>query len=977
MPKVFSTTTCRSWTSFYCFLLTISLVSFIFLSFALLPASAEDRHVTVGVYENAPKIFTSESGQPTGIFIDLIEKIATDENWTLHYVSGTWGEGLDRLARGEIDLMPDVAYTPDREKIYAFHKVPVLSSWLVAYAQKGKETNSILDLKEKRILVLDQSVQQTAFLRYSKGFDLNCSLIATADYKTMFEMVSKGDADVAITNRFYGMMHAKQYGLIDTNILFEPSELFYAANKGDPKHLLIAIDRHLNDLKNNPQSLYYITLQRWTSKEIPFKLPLWLTILGLGGIVFFLTSLMFNWILKHQVNARTQELQLENEKRQTAQQRFMDIIEFLPDATFVIDQDKRVIAWNQACEILTGVKKEMMLGQSNYVYAEPFFGERRPLLIDLLDQPVQELEATYTYTKRKNSKMFAESYVPQLRDGHGAYLWGVASPLYDQNGQRCGAIETVRDITEQKLIEEALRKSEREYRDLVMLANSIILRWSPKGQITFLNEFGLRFFDYSAQDIIGQNLIGTIVPEHESDGKDLWALLKKISADPTKFERNINENIRRNGERVWIDWTNKIVWDEEGKIKEILSIGSDITKRIQAEEQIRRLNEELRHQMDTLEQRVAERTRELAAINEEQRAIFETASTGIVLLRDRFIVTCNRKLEEISGYDPGELIGKSTRIWYPDEETFLANGKIVYSNLSKGETYRQEQQMARRDGSLFWVRLSLCAFDKNEPLRGAVGIVEDITEEREAVEKLGKALDKAQAADRIKSAFLASMSHELRTPLNSIIGFTGIMLQGLTGPLNSEQQKQMTMVQNSSRHLLSLINDVLDISKIEAGQFDLSCTSFDLFTSIDKMAKLVSPLAEKKGIELLVDLPDTPATITTDQRRLEQVILNLLSNCVKFTDRGGVTISCKKEDGYLLSFSDTGIGIKKEELQDLFQPFHQLDTGLSRKREGTGLGLSICKKILEMMGGSIELESEWGKGSTFTVHLPRNIEGAA
>jgi len=232
-------------------------------------------------------------------------------------------------------------------------------------------------------------------------------------------------------------------------------------------------------------------------------------------------------------------------------------------------------------------------------------------------------------------------------------------------------------------------------------------------------------------------------------------------------------------------------------------------------------------------------------------------------------------------------------------------------------------------------------------------------------------MEAAQAADQLKSAFLATMSHELRTPLNSIIGFTGIMLQGLTGPLNDEQQKQMTMVQNSSRHLLSLINDVLDISKIEAGQLVLSCLPFDLAAAVDKMVKLVSPLAEKKGIELRLDLAHAPATITTDQRRLEQVILNLLNNSVKFTEEGYVAVACRRQnDLVVLSFSDTGIGMQQEELQHLFQPFRQIDTGLSRKREGTGLGLSICKKIVEMMGGSIEVQSSWGQGSTFRVLLP-------
>jgi PAS domain S-box-containing protein len=554
------------------------------------------------------------------------------------------------------------------------------------------------------------------------------------------------------------------------------------------------------------------------------------------------------------------------------------------------------------------------------------------------------------------------------RSSNGQVVWdGVATDITARK-----QAEAANQAAEQRLAE-----SERQYRELVMLANSIILRWSPEGRITFLNEFGQRFFGYTATEIIGRHVVGTLVPEGETEGLDLRPLMEEICADPRKFERNINENIRRNGERVWVDWTNKAVFDEQGKIQEILSIGSDITDRRQAEEQIRRLNDDLRRHADTLEQRVAERTAELAAINDEQRTIFESASAGIVLLRDRVIVRCNRKLEEISGYTSGELVGKSTRIWYPDEESYVTIGKNVYVQMARGETYRQEQQMARKDGSLFWVRMSLHAFDKNAPLKGAVGIIEDITDEREAAERLREAMEAAQAADRIKSAFLATMSHELRTPLNSIIGFTGIMIQGLTGPLNTEQQKQMTMVQNSARHLLSLINDVLDISKIEAGQLELSLAPFDLKSSIEKMIKLISPLAVQKGIDLQLKVAENIGCLVTDQRRFEQIILNLLSNAVKFTEKGHVGISCRSEnDHILLSFSDTGIGMQQEELPNLFQPFRQIDTGLARKHEGTGLGLSICKKILDIMGGSIEVESQWGQGSTFRVRIPRQAGSA-
>ena len=525
---------------------------------------------------------------------------------------------------------------------------------------------------------------------------------------------------------------------------------------------------------------------------------------------------------------------------------------------------------------------------------------------------------------------------------------------------------------ERLAMEQRLAESEREYRELVMLANSIILRWMPDGRITFLNEFGQRFFGYSAEEILGQHIVGTLVPENETDGRDLRSLIRRISDDPQKFERNINENMRRTGERVWIDWTNKVVADAQGHIKEILSIGSDITERKQAEEQVRILNENLSRHAEILEQRVAERTSELAAINDEQRAIFESAGTGIVLLRNRIIVRCNRKLEEIAGYGPGELAGKSTRIWYPDEASSSAGAEMVYARLATGETLRREQQMARKDGTLYWVRLSLRAFDPNDPLKGAVGIVEDITDEREAAEKLRQAMEAAQAADRIKSAFLATMSHELRTPLNSIIGFTGIMLQGLAGPLNPEQHKQMSMVQKSSRHLLALINDVLDISKIEAGQLSLARASFELTPSIKKMVKLITPLAEQKGIDLEVDIDPKVGAIVADQRRLEQVIMNLLGNAIKFTEKGRVRVACWMEDNhYLLSFIDTGIGMKPEDIPGLFQPFHQIDSGLTRKHEGTGLGLSICKKIIDLMGGSIDVASQWGQGSAFTMRLPR------
>ncbi len=243
--------------------------------------------------------------------------------------------------------------------------------------------------------------------------------------------------------------------------------------------------------------------------------------------------------------------------------------------------------------------------------------------------------------------------------------------------------------------------------------------------------------------------------------------------------------------------------------------------------------------------------------------------------------------------------------------------------------------------------------------------------------ELRVAKEQAESADRLKSAFLATMSHELRTPLNSIIGFTGILLQELPGRVNDEQRKQLSMVQNSARHLLALINDVLDISKIEAGQLNLSRESFDLRASLEKVAGVLKPQVDKKSLTLALDLPPGPCRIVGDARRVEQVAMNLLTNAVKFTERGSVAIRLRRESkGYIIALADTGIGIGAADLEKLFRPFQQVESGLTRRYEGTGLGLSICKRLVEMMGGTIGVESTPGEGSTFTFTLPANEEAS-
>ncbi|MFZ2961005.1 MAG: response regulator [Candidatus Ozemobacteraceae bacterium] len=382
---------------------------------------------------------------------------------------------------------------------------------------------------------------------------------------------------------------------------------------------------------------------------------------------------------------------------------------------------------------------------------------------------------------------------------------------------------------------------------------------------------------------------------------------------------------------------------------------------------------QLEEQSTQLEKQAVElekRAVTLEAINEEQRAIFDSATSGIILVRDRVILNCNRKVEEIFGYDRGELLGKTTRCWYEDEESFLLFGREIARNLVKNAIFRQEEiRFRRKDGTSFWARVAIQKLNNAEFSKGVVAIIEDITAERKADEALRQAKEAAEVANEAKSIFLANMSHEIRTPMNAILGMSYLALKSNPTP---RLYDYLHKILSSGQHLLGIINDILDFSKIETGKLSIEKADFELEQVLGTVAGLLSEKIAAKGLELLFDIaPDLPQNLVGDSLRIGQILLNYGSNAAKFTERGEIRINARVKERtpqeLLLYFAvkDTGIGLTEAQQQQLFQSFCQADMSTTRKFGGTGLGLAISKRLAELMGGAVGVESEPGVGSTF------------
>lgn len=545
------------------------------------------------------------------------------------------------------------------------------------------------------------------------------------------------------------------------------------------------------------------------------------------------------------------------------------------------------------------------------------------------------------------------------QNGHIVFSHVVLAPVL-ANGKTTGVVCASFDVSEQRRAEEALRSSQR--RLSLHLENTPlgVIDWTPDFCVAAWNPAAELIFGWSAAEALGKHA-SFIIPEKERAGvAESWrGLLNSRSG-----ARYSNQNITRDGRTIECEWYSTVVADAEGRVSSVSSLVLDVTERASAERLFRESEERFQkafHRAPT------------------PQAIVRLIDGCLIDVNDRWVQTYGITRQSATGRTAVEL-----GIW-PDPEMRV---QVLRELDQTGEIHDREVNLLRSDGQVGVFLLSITLVnieDVSTMLISQVDITDRQRAERE-VRALNESLEmrvadrtrqlelanaKLKELDRLKSEFLATMSHELRTPLNSIIGFSAILKQGMAGAVNPEQLKQLEMVHGSARHLLGLINDLLDVSRIEAGRVELFLEQVSIGDVLQDVERTLAPMVAAKHLTYATEAAANLPAIVTDRKRLYQIVLNLANNAVKFTEKGSVRIAVQAEsDRVRVAIHDTGIGIRSENIARLFEAFRQVDGSARRVYEGTGLGLFLVKKLLALLGGTVDAASEFGRGSTFTITLP-------
>jgi two-component system, sensor histidine kinase and response regulator len=656
--------------------------------------------------------------------------------------------------------------------------------------------------------------------------------------------------------------------------------------------------------------------------------------------------------LLHELRVHQIELEMQNDELRRAQlalevgrARYFDLYDLAPVGYCTLDTAGLILQANLTAATLLDVARGTLVHQplTRFIAAQDqdLFYQHRRRLIETRETQSCDLRIT-------------------RQDGRTFWAHLVTSLALDADREAATSLRVVlSDITDSKLAKDELRIS---HHALKAVSQGVLITTVDR-RIVSVNEAFTALSGYGAAEVLGRNC--RLLQGPLTDPQTVSLIRQKLR-DGTEFSGEIL-NYRKDGSSFWNDLSIAAVRDDQGQLTHFVGIMRDVTERKQSEIQLHKLS--------------------LAVEQSPESIIITNVDVRIEYVNEAFVRTSGYTREEAMGQDPGVLLRSG--------QTPPARFAEMWQAIRQGETWQGEFANRRKDGSLY-VDSAVVT-----PLRGPdgsithyVSVQEDITRQKAAddeidrhrhhleelvasrTEELARARQQAEAANEAKSLFLANMSHEIRTPMNSIIGLNDLMRHDGATPA---QIVQLDKIDSAGHHLLSILNDILDLSKIEAGRLELECTDFHLSTIFDNVRSILSEPARRKQLQFDIDLDSVPHWLRGDPTRLRQALLNYAGNAVKFTPGGRVALRADlltEQDGALLirfGVQDTGVGLAKQDQARLFQPFEQADPSTTRKYGGTGLGLVITRRLAELMGGEVGVDSVLGQGSTFwfTARLQR------
>jgi PAS domain S-box-containing protein len=631
----------------------------------------------------------------------------------------------------------------------------------------------------------------------------------------------------------------------------------------------------------------------------------------------------------------------EREKSHKKERDFMyEVLYWIDSLVVVIDLKGHIVTFNRASENLSGYRFEELRDK-------PFW----EILISSEEREAARSAFSDVIRNGTHGK-FQNFWI--TKDGSKRLISWVNSTLRKPDGSIDHILCTGRDITEKKETEDALRQSEEKYRELVQHANSIILRFDTQGRITFFNEFAQRFFGFSEDEILGQNVVGTIIPPTESSGRDLNSMCNDIFRNPARYVHNENENMKRDGERVWIAWTNKAILDSDGNLSEILSIGMDITDRKQAQEALR--------------------------LSEEKFAkAFQTSPVWVTIttVREGRFLEVNDTFTKISGFSREEAVGKTSfdlGFWLDSER----DREQALNIFHKQDYFRNlEMKMRFKDGKIHTMLWSADPIDF-EGQECLISVLTDITDQQNVQEEKASLESRLQQAQKMEAigTLAGGIAHDFNNILSAVIGYTELALDDTE--TDSTLYRNLQEVFRASGRAKDLVKQILTFSR-QAEQ-ELKPVQVKLiFQETIKFLRASLPTSIKIHQEIVSD-----SLTLADPTQIHQVLMNLCTNAgYAMGDKAGVLLlklndvnlgiksTTKfpelKPGPYLeLTVSDTGHGIPLNIIERIFDPFFTT----KGKGEGTGMGLSVVHGIIGSYEGAIRVTSQPRKGTTFKIYLP-------